>query len=118
MSSGAASKRIVDLESAVGVPLLERHSRGVKLTLAGRAVQQHAQRIPGDIGQMGAGLSGYARGLIGIVRLGANAAAATQFLPPDLARFVQANNGIRIELEERNSSEIVHAVLDGRAEIG
>ena len=118
MSIGAASKRIVDLESAVGVPLLERHSRGVKLTLAGRALQQHAQRILGDIEQMGADLSDYARGIIGVVRLWANTSATTQFLPPDLARFVQANNGIRIELEERNSSEIVHAVLDGRADIG
>src|SRR6218665_179158 len=118
MSIGAASKRIVDLESAVGVPLLERHSRGVKLTLAGRALQQHAQRILGDIEKMGADLSDYARGIIGVVRLWANTSATTQFLPPDLARFVQANNGIRIELEERNSSEIVHAVLDGRADIG
>lgn len=64
---------------------------------------------------MGANLSDYARGIIGVVRLWANTSATTQFLPPDLACFVQANNGIRIELEERNSSEIVHAVLDGRA---
>src|SRR6218665_3931036 len=82
MSIGAASKRIVDLESAVGGPLLERHSRGVKLTLPGRALQQHAQRILGDIEQMAAALSDYARGIIGVVRLWANPSATTQFLPP------------------------------------
>ena len=32
MAVGAANKRVSDLEAAVGVPLLERHSRGVTLT--------------------------------------------------------------------------------------
>ena len=35
LAVGAASKRISDLEAAVGTPLLERHSRGVTLTVAG-----------------------------------------------------------------------------------
>lgn len=50
--------------------------------------------------------------------LWANNSVTTQFLPRDLARFVEPNNGIRIELEKRNSSDLVQAVLDGRANIG
>lgn len=41
LAVGAASKRISDLETAFGVVLLERHSRGVKLTSAGQALQRH-----------------------------------------------------------------------------
>ncbi len=37
LAVGAASKRIADLEVAVGAALLERHSRGVTLTVAGQA---------------------------------------------------------------------------------
>jgi DNA-binding transcriptional LysR family regulator len=118
LAIGAASKRITDLEAAVGTALLERHSRGVTLTSAGQALQRHAQRILGDVDQLAADLSDYASGLVGVVRLWANTSAVTQFLPTDIARFVQANPGIRIELEEEDSSEVVTAVLDGRADFG
>ncbi|MDB5998342.1 MAG: transcriptional regulator, LysR family [Rhizobacter sp.] len=118
LAVGAASKRISDLESALGVELFERHSRGVTLTVAGRALQRHSQRILTDVDHLAADLSDYAAGIVGVVRLWANTSAVTQFLPLDVAGFVAANPGIRIELEEQNSSEIVLAVLDGRADIG
>ena len=44
LALAAASRRISDLESAIGAPLLERHSRGVRPTLAGEALFAHAQR--------------------------------------------------------------------------
>ena len=118
LAVGAASKRISDLEAAVGAELFERHSRGVTLTIAGQALQRHAQRILSDVDLLAADLSDYAAGVIGVVRLWANTSAVTQFLPTDIAAFVTANPGIRIELEEQNSSEVVLAVLDGRADIG
>lgn len=40
LAVGAASKRITDLDAAVGATLLERHSRGVTLTVAGEALQK------------------------------------------------------------------------------
>ncbi|MBO9651255.1 MAG: LysR family transcriptional regulator [Variovorax sp.] len=118
LAVGAASKRITDLEAAVGTPLLERHSRGVTLTVAGQALQRHAQRILGDVDQLAADLSDYASGLVGVVRLWCNTSAVTQFLPKDIASFAQTNPGIRIELEEEDSNEVVLAVMDGRADIG
>ena len=117
LAIGAASKRMADLESAFGVPLLERHSRGVKLTPAGEALQRHVQRILGDVDQMSADLSDHAKGLIGVVRLWANTSAITQFLPGDLAAFARLQPGIRIELNEADSQEVVMAVLDGRADV-
>ncbi len=118
LAVGAASKRISDLEAAIGAPLLERHSRGVHLTPAGRALQAHAQKILGDVEQLCADLSDHAKGMIGVVRLWSNTSAITQFLPADLASFVGAQPGIRIELNEADSHEIVLAVLDGRADLG
>ncbi|MBC7726024.1 MAG: LysR family transcriptional regulator, partial [Microbacteriaceae bacterium] len=118
LAVGAASKRISDLEVALGAELLERHSRGVTLTLAGQALQRHAQRILADVDHLAADLSDHARGIVGVVRLVANTSAVTQFLPTDLARFIAAHAGIRIELDESDSREAVLAVIDGRAEIG
>lgn len=118
LAVGAASKRISDLETAIGTALLERHSRGVSLTVAGRALHRHAQRILSDVDLLTADLSDYALGLVGVVRLWANTSAVTQFLPHDLATFTAANPGIRIELEEGDSREIVMAVLNGHADLG
>jgi DNA-binding transcriptional LysR family regulator len=118
LAVGAASKRISDLEDSVGAALLERHSRGVVLTPAGQALHRHAQRILADVDQLAADLSDHASGIVGVVRLWANTSAVTQFLPADLARFIAAHPGIRIELQERDSSDAVLAVLDGRADLG
>lgn len=118
LAVGAASKRISDLEDAVGAELLERHSRGVTLTAAGQALQRHAQRILADVDQLAAELSDHAAGIVGVVRLWANTSATTQFLPEDLAGFIAAHPGIRIEMHEKDSGEAVLAVLDGRADLG
>lgn len=117
LAIGAASKRMADLETTFGVPLLERHSRGVKLTPAGQVLHRHVQRILGDVDQMSADLSDHAKGLIGVVRLWANTSAITQFLPGDLAAFSRLQPGICIELNEADSREVVMAVLDGRADL-
>ena len=118
LAVGAASKRLSDLEAAVGALLLERHSRGVTLTPAGEVLQRHAQKILSDVDTMAADLSDYAAGLTGVVRLWANTSAVTQFLPGQVSGFVKAHPGIRIELEEEDSQAIVLAVLDGRADLG
>lgn len=118
LAVGAASKRISDLEASVGAVLLERHSRGATLTPAGEALHRHAQRILADVDALAADLSDHASGIVGVVRLWANTSAVTQFLPADLARFVAAHPGIRIELHEENSGDAVLAVLDGRADLG
>lgn len=117
LAIGAASKRISDLEHAVGTELLERHSRGVTLTLAGQALLHHAQRILADVDHLAADLSDHAAGIVGVVRLNANTSAVTQFLPAALAGFAAAQPGIRIELDESTSREAVLAVVDGRADL-
>jgi DNA-binding transcriptional LysR family regulator len=118
LAIGAASKRMSDLEAAVGAELFERHSRGVTPTAAGQALARHAQRILSDVNLLAAELADHASGIVGVVRLWANTSAITQFLPRDIAAFTQATPGVRIEMEELNSNEVVLAVLEGRADIG
>jgi len=118
LAVGAASKRITDLEGSVGVQLLERHSRGISPTVAGQALFERARNVLREVDHLTADLSDYASGVVGVIRLWANTSAITQFLPAELAGFQAANPGIRIELEEQNSSDVVMAVLDGRADFG
>ena len=118
LAIGAASKRISDLEAAVDAELLDRHSRGVTPTAAGAALQRHAQRILHDVDQLAAELSDHAKGVTGVVRLWANTSAITQFMPVDLASFATFHPGIRIQMNEADSHEVVLAVLEGRADVG
>ena len=69
LATGAASKRIADLESAIGAELFERHSRGITLTVAGEALKLHAQRILSDVDLMTADMSDYAAGVVGVLAL-------------------------------------------------
>jgi DNA-binding transcriptional LysR family regulator len=118
LAIGAASRRVSDLEAAVGVALLERHSRGVRPTAAGRVLFDRARSVLKEVEHLSADLSDFASGVVGTIRLWANTSAITQFLPRELREFQSDNPGIRIELEEQNSSDIVLAVLDGRADCG
>lgn len=114
----AVSKRIVDLEEAVGTALLERRARGVDVTPAGQALLVHARSILRAIDRMAGDLSYYSAGVRGTVRLFVNKSAIVQFLPEDLRAFTERNPEIRLEVEEMNSSSILRGVLDGTADIG
>jgi len=118
LAVGAASKRISDLEAALGTPLLYRNTAGVELTDAGRACLAHVQRVLQEVEQMAGNLSDFAQGVRGQVRIAANTSSLTQFLPEDLAGFMDEHPAVRIDLEEQNSTDIVTAVLENRADIG
>lgn len=118
LAVGAASRRITDLETALGTPLLYRLSSGVELTEAGHACLAHAQRVLHEVGQMAGSLSDFAHGLRGQVRIAANTSSLTQFLPEDLAVFMDQQPGVRIDLEEHNSADVVQLLRDNRADLG
>ena len=48
IAASAASKRIADLELAVGTPLFYRRARGVELTPAGQTLLHHARAVRGS----------------------------------------------------------------------
>ena len=112
---GAASKRISDLEAALDTQLLYRNAAGVELTEAGQACPL---RVLQEVEQMAVTLSDFAQGVRGQVRIAANTSSLTQFLPEDLAAFMEAHPAVCIDLEEQNSNDIVTAVQENRADIG
>lgn len=118
LTLSAISKRIAELESVTDCTLLIRRPRGVELTAAGRGLLEHATRVLDQVNSMASEISDYAIGVRGHVRLWANTSSIVQFLPVDLARFLDANQTIKISLEERLSGEIVDAVKSGKADLG
>lgn len=118
MALASASARILGMERVLGVPLLKRERRGVSLTAAGLSLVDHARVILDDIERMRSDLGAYARGLKGTVHILSNTAALTEHLPKALASFLSAHPTINIEVEERESADIVTSVASGGADIG
>lgn len=118
LALGAASARIAALEAALGVPLFERNSRGVRITPAGHVLVQRGRELLADADRLAVDLRDLARGLQGSVRVLANASAMLEILPARLAGFGLTHPLIRVELEERSSPDIPLSVLDGRADLG
>lgn len=114
----AVSKRISDLESRIGSKLLYRRSRGVELTPAGHALLHHANNIFDNIKRMQADLSEYGKGVRGHVRIHSNTSAIIAFLPQDLSVFANTYPQVKIDLQERVTTEVIHAVRNGLTDIG
>ncbi|HPZ58768.1 MAG TPA: LysR family transcriptional regulator, partial [Ottowia sp.] len=118
IAASAVSKRLADLEGALGTALLYRHARGVTLSPAGQSLLHHARSVLYGLEKMQGELSEYANGVRGHVRVHASISAVVQFLPEDLGRFTRQHPQVKIDLEEHLSGEVLRAVQEGAADIG
>lgn len=118
LALAAVSKRVSDLENQLGIALLYRQPKGVELTLAGHALLHHARNMMDNLAQMNADLSEFSEGVKGHVRIHANTSAVIEFLPEDLSAFTRLHPQVKIDLEERVSSEAIRAVREGLTDIG
>ena len=118
LALAAASKRLKDLETRLGVQLFERRARGVEPTEAGRALVRHIRGLHASLHALESEVVEFSRGIKGHLRIAANAAAIAECLPADLAAFSREHPQIRISLEDLTSAEVQAAVAEGRADVG
>jgi len=118
--ASAISKRLAQLESVVGATLFERRRRGVTPTPAGDILLGHARAMLASADRVARDMADYGTGIKGQVRILATVSAVAEFLPDDIADFLQssAHRDIRVDIEESVSSELVRAVREGSAPIG
>ena len=118
LAPSSASHRLTQLEAALGVPLYQRHARGLTPTPAGESLLRHARQVFAQLEQMHADLAPYASGVHSQVTVFANTNAINCFLPEDLGDFLREHPHVRVSLEEQPSPAIVQAVASGQVEIG
>ena len=118
MTQPPLSRHIQLLEHAVGVQLLERTSRRVRLTAAGavllregEALLRHAERATQAAARTG-------KGEAGRVVVGYTAVTGWSLMPALLAAAGQALPQVEIVLEEMVSSEQLEALAEDRIDIG
>jgi DNA-binding transcriptional LysR family regulator len=114
----SASARLRGMEEVAGLALLDRGRRGVSPTPAGSALAHHARLVLAQIDRMRGELGEFAGGMRGRVRILANTAAMTEFLPEVLAPWLAVHPQVDIDLRERQSTDIVAAISGGHADLG
>jgi DNA-binding transcriptional LysR family regulator len=118
IAASALSRRIADLEAALGMPLLIRSHGGVALTEAGREAFARAQSLHAQLQSFAREVQSHSGQIAGVVRLYANASAIVGFLPERLKAFQAAYPRVQIELTEAVSDEVVRACVEDRADVG
>jgi DNA-binding transcriptional LysR family regulator len=118
IAPSAVSRRIAEIEALVGLPVIQRHQRGITVTPVGDAVLRCALAIVGHVEALSAELSQFDSGARGSVRVVANLSSIVQFLPEDVAAFGRLFPEVNIELEEQSSTEILRAVGERGADFG
>lgn len=118
VAQSALSRQIQKLEQDFGVPLFQRHARGVELTSAGEIFLRHArsslrqlERVRSELDA----LKGLRRGTVNIQSI---ESLVQCLLPQAIARFSARHPGITFDVTIDGTDHIIAAVREGRTDIG
>lgn len=118
MTQPPLSRQIRLLEHHVGAALLERNSRSVRLTAAGKAFLPEAARILRMAEEAAFTARRAARGEQGSLAIGFTSASGYSLLPEVVSRLRERAPGISLNLKELVSTTQVEALNAGELDIG
>ncbi|MCK9549328.1 LysR substrate-binding domain-containing protein [Aquamicrobium sp.] len=119
ISQPALWRQIRDLELEVGVPLLERESRGVNLTPAGSAMLEDCRDILERMQQAPLRARRIAQGEVGTLHIGFNEIAGRRReMPRYLQAFREAHPHIGLQLHFMMSQFQIDALREARLDAG
>lgn len=103
LSSSTVSRRIARLERRLGVALLQRTTRSVRLTSAGRTYRQHCTGVLAAAAQADDALAPHREDLRGDLCVNAPLLFGQLILAPVAAGFAAAHPGLRLHVELTNA---------------
>ncbi|MCP3805195.1 LysR family transcriptional regulator [Allokutzneria sp. A3M-2-11 16] len=118
MAQPPLSVQLRKLEKELGVRLLDRSSRGVRLTDAGALLYDEARRILGSVDQASQLVRSVGTGTVGRLALGFVPSAALEVLPPILREFKASHPEITLYLNEMRPDEVLDSLHEQRIDIG
>lgn len=118
LALSAASNRLRQFEERAGVALFTRGADGMTATPAGRITLDHARRVLAEAEQLNDTLQDLAGQRRIRLRLAATTVANNTYLPAALGPFLADYPEVDLQLEERNSRDVLLAVQTGEIDIG
>jgi DNA-binding transcriptional LysR family regulator len=114
----ALSRRLQNLESFLGVRLVERTTRSVSLTPIGRNFLPQARRLLTDLGAALVEIRETGKALRGDVTIACVPTAGVHYLPRIVREYAALHPENRIRILDHASSDVAAAVLRREAEFG
>lgn len=118
LSQSALSRRIDQLEAALGAPVLERVGRGVALTAIGQIALEEGKLLVQRYERLKARIHEHSTLEAGVVRIGGGATAVGFLLPRAIAAFRKLHPGVVFQVKEAGSRDIETAVAHEELELG
>lgn len=111
------SKWLKDLEADIGLPLFERHARGLTPTSHGQTLIAHARRIDAQLDRAVVDMNILRTGGAGRVVIGASGAAATEAAPRAILAMTERMPNMRIDLVEGTMDRLLGLLARGDLDI-
>ncbi|MGH4029953.1 LysR family transcriptional regulator [Actinomycetota bacterium Odt1-20B] len=112
LTPSAVSQQLAALAREVGVPLIERQGRGVRLTGQARVLLEHAAVLAAQWERARADLAAWEEGGRGAVTIGAFSSAITGLLPPALGLLAAHHPDVTVSVVEAEPPDLFTR-LDG-----
>src|SRR5215212_4352782 len=113
----AISQQIAALEKRAGTTLVDRGSRGVRLTDAGQVLVEHAEVVIARLAAAEAELEAMAGVRGGRVRLSSFPTAGASLLPPAVAEFSRRHPEVELTFVEQEPEEAVQMLRAAELEV-
>jgi DNA-binding transcriptional LysR family regulator len=116
-TQSAVSQQVATLESELGTTLLERHARGVRLTVAGEALYQHAEGVLARLEAAEAELAAIAGLRAGRLRMASFPTAGATLMPLAIATFRSFYPEVELTLAEGEPEQIAPRLRAGELDL-
>ncbi|MCF2530210.1 LysR family transcriptional regulator [Yinghuangia soli] len=117
LTPSAVSQQLTALSRELGVPLVERHGRGVRLTGQARVVLRHAEVIAAQMERARADLAAWEDGQRGNVAIGAFSSAVGGLLPGALTGLAAARPDITVAVRESEPPDLFTQLDAGEVDV-
>jgi len=111
VAPSAVSRRIKELEARLGTQLLQRTTRRMRVTEAGRTFHARCQRLLADLDEAEAEVSAGQAALAGSLRVAAPVSFGVAHLTPILIDFLRDHPAVRLDIDF--SDRVVDLVAEG-----
>jgi DNA-binding transcriptional LysR family regulator len=111
MTQPAASRTLAEAEARVGVPLFERHPKGMLPTNAGEGLARRARNILDELTDAADEVERLRLGRGGIVRIGTVTGAAVGYVVPAIRALKEQSPEAEVHVDVANSEELIGGLL-------
>lgn len=114
LTQPALGVQVRKLEEQLDVALVERHSRGIRLTEAGEALYKHAVRLIDGLEAAKTDVRQFGKDAIGTVRIGVTPSMGRVVVPQLLLECADRYPTLKLELRQGFTDNLETAIRDGQ----